>query len=126
MRGCNLFPLKEFLRLVHGSQSTRRPTAMLVSFNDDSGTHNGAKVILLCGFLADGDEWVKIDQPWEEVIHKPGWPSVIKAFHNVDCVAGDGEFRGWSYAQRLAMLGDLVSVIISLPLMAIGAAVIVD
>ena len=43
---------------------------MLVSFNDDSGTHNGAKVILLCGFLADGDEWVKIDQPWEEVIHK--------------------------------------------------------
>jgi hypothetical protein len=99
---------------------------MLVSFNDDSGTHHGAKVVLLCGFLADGDDWVKIDEPWQRVLHKPEWPSIIKAFHTADCVAGDREFRDWSYAQRLAMLGDLVNVIIALPIMAIGAAVIVD
>jgi uncharacterized protein DUF3800 len=98
---------------------------MLVSFNDDSGTHDGAKIVLLCGFLADGDDWVKIDDPWQAVLHKPEWPSIIKAFHTADCVAGDGKFRGWSYAQRLAMLGDLVNVIVSLPVMAIGAAVIV-
>jgi hypothetical protein len=99
---------------------------MLVSFNDDSGTHKGAKVVLLCGFLADGDDWAKIDEPWQAVFRKPEWPSIIKAFHTFDCVDGVKEFLGWSYAQRLAMLGDLVNVIVSLPIMAIGAAVIVD
>ena len=98
---------------------------MLVSFNDDSGTHDGAKVVLLCGFLADGDDWLKIDAPWNAVLSKQEWPSVIKAFHTFDCVDGVKEFLGWSYAQRLAMLGDLVNVIVSLPIMAIGAAVIV-
>lgn len=99
---------------------------MLISYNDDSGTHDNSKIICLCGFLADADDWSKLDDDWQNVIHKPEWPSIIRAFHTVDCVAGGGEFRGWTYPQRLAIYGDLVNVIISSPLQAIGAAVIVD
>jgi hypothetical protein len=99
---------------------------MLVSYNDDSGTHSSAKVVLLCGFLASADDWIRIDQPWQAVIHKPEWPCIIKAFHAADCVSGDGEFRGWSFAQRLAIFGDLINVILALPIKALGAAVVVD
>jgi hypothetical protein len=99
---------------------------MLLSFNDDSGTHDAAKVMLLCGFLASAEIWGKLEQSWHAVLQKPEWPSIINAFHAADCVNGDGEFRGWTYPQRLAIFGDLVNVIISFPLLAIGAAVIVD
>lgn len=99
---------------------------MLLSYNDDSGTHDGAKVILLCGFLATSDTWGDVEQSWQSVLSKPEWPSIINAFHAADCVNGNGEFRRWTYPQRLAIFGDLVNVIVSLPLLAIGAAVIVN
>ena len=99
---------------------------MLVSYNDDSGTHDGAKVLSLCGFLADADDWANLDKSWQAVIHKPDWPSMITKFHTVDCVNEREEFRGWSYAQRLAMFGDFVNVIVASPIRVIGTAIIVD
>jgi len=99
---------------------------MLLSYNDDSGTHDETKVMVLCGFLATPDTWRSVEQAWQAILNKSEWPAVIKAFHAVDCVNGHGEFRGWTYSQRLAMFGDLVNVIVSSPLLAIGAAVIVQ
>jgi hypothetical protein len=97
---------------------------MLFSYNDDSGTHCGSKVLSLCGFLANGEDWEKLDDHWRAVLSKGEWPSRITAFHTVDCVAESEEFRGWSYPQRLAMFGDFVNVIVASPMRAIGAAVI--
>lgn len=121
-----MISLRHLLQFVHGSSSGKRRTAMLFSYNDDTGTHAGAKVIALCGFLADADDWEKLDAQWRAVMDKPEWPSRIKAFHTVDCVAKAEEFHDWSYPQRFTMFGDLVSAIVASPMRAIGAAVITD
>ena len=100
---------------------------MLISYADDSGTHKQAKIVCLGGFLGDADEWSSLDDAWKAVLGKPEWPSRIKVFHTVDCVQQDKEFREWSYAERLAIFGDLVNVILAFPnLRALGAAVVVD
>jgi hypothetical protein len=97
---------------------------MLISYNDDSGTHCDARVVCMCGFLADADEWSKLDEAWQTILDKPSWPSRIRAFHTVDCVHEEKEFASWNYAHRLALFGELVDVIMASPVRAIGAAVI--
>lgn len=99
---------------------------MLVSYNDDSGTHEGAKIIALCGFLAEASEWETLDQSWHPILAKPEWPSRVSAFHTVDCANQDGEFKNWSYSYRLALFGDLITAICAAKVRAIGAALIVE
>src|ERR1019366_2305906 len=97
---------------------------MLISYNDDGGTHKGAQIITLCGFVAEGDLWGEFDKKWKAVLHQAGRPSKVKAFHGYDCVHQDGEFRPWSYAECLALFGDLVNVILEFDIRVIGAAVV--
>jgi hypothetical protein len=119
--------LEEILKFSFGPNcGGQKPLDMLISYNDDAGSHANAKIVALCGFLGSLDDWAKMDAPWRDVLHKRSWPSRIKAFHTVDCVNGFGDFSGWTYAQRLAMFGDLVSVLLSFPIHAIGAAIVVE
>lgn len=100
---------------------------VLLTYVDDSGTHKKSNIVALCGFIADGDAWEKLGDAWEAVLDRPEWPSRITEFHSFDCVQGDHEFAPpWTYAQRLALYGDLVSVIVeNASLRAIGSAVVV-
>ena len=44
----------------------------------------------------------------------------------VECVHGEREFVGWSFAERLAIFGELSSVIMASPWLAIASAVITE
>jgi hypothetical protein len=95
-------------------------------FFDGSNTHAGAKVWSLCGFLGEDTAFIELYDEWNRVLDKPCWPKRPKRFHMVDCVHGDGEFVGWSFAERLAMFGELASVIMACPLAALGSVVITE
>jgi hypothetical protein len=45
--------------------------------------------------------------------------------HTVEFVHGYGEFEGWIFAERLTIWGELISVITSTPLAALGSVVII-
>lgn len=99
---------------------------MIRTYTDDSGTHEGSKILALCGFLADAAAWSKLEAAWEKVLDKPEWPTRVTEFHSFDCVHGEGEFvPPWTYAQRLALYGDLVNTLLGCgDLRAIGSAVV--
>jgi len=97
----------------------------VLAYVDDSGTHEGAKILALCGFLADANVWEGLDEAWKGVLAKPEWPTRVTEFHSFDCVHGEGEFGPpWTYALRLALYGDLVNVLLGHNLRAIGSAVV--
>jgi Protein of unknown function (DUF3800) len=99
---------------------------MFYGFFDGSNTHAGAKVWALCGYLMDEAACARLIEEWNAVLDKPEWPNRLKRFHMVDCVHGDGEFVGWSFAERLALLGDLTSVIMGIPCVAVSSVVIAE
>jgi hypothetical protein len=93
---------------------------------DDSHTHEGAKILSVCGFLADPRIWSDVDQDWKKVLDKSDWPKKPAEFHMYDCVHGYGEFEGWSEAERLAIYGDMVGVLSQVNLIAIGSGIDID
>ncbi|HEV3316800.1 MAG TPA: hypothetical protein VG488_07535 [Candidatus Angelobacter sp.] len=123
----------DFFHAFHGPwRKGRRVTAVIFGYADGSGSHLGsksgpAKVRCIGALLGDQDAWIDLCERWNNVLDKPEWPSRIQKFHMVDCVNHVGEFENWSYAERLALFGDLVGVIIASPeIHAIGSSNIID
>jgi hypothetical protein len=100
---------------------------VIFGYCDGSGTHKGSKVMCVAGFIGDKDAWIDFDERWNHVIDKPEWRSRIRAFGTYDCAHQAKEFRNWTYAERLALFGDLVGVIIDSPeLHAIGSTALIN
>lgn len=99
---------------------------MFLGFFDASNTHEGAKVWSLCGFPGEEAAFASLAEAWNEVLDKPEWPMRLKRFHMVDCVHGEREFLGWSFAERLAVFGDLASVIMRAPLAGVSSVVVTE
>ena len=116
----------DLLFFVCGPQRGKRTIAVLYGFMDASNTHGGARVWCLCGFLCDEDAFVKLDQSWNRVLDKPTWPTRVKRFHTVECVHQYGQFEKWQFADRLAIWGELIDVIVSIPIVALGSVVITE
>ncbi len=118
--------VRDMFVLTHGFQSEGKSVAVLYGFFDGSSTHAGARVWTLCGFLGGFDEFCKLDEGWNKVLDKKDWPNRPKELHMYDCVHGGGEFKGWSLAERLAIFGDLATIVSGLDILALGSIVIVD
>lgn len=104
--------VRDMFFFMHGPSTHKKAVAVFFGFLDGSNTHDGAKVYSLCGFLGESAAFEGLNRSWNSVLDKSDWPCRPKRFHMVDCVHGDGEFLGWSFPQRLAIFGDLATVII--------------
>jgi len=118
--------IEHMFRLGHGSQRNGRLCAVIYGYFDDSNTHDGSKLICVCGFLGDPRIWDDLDKEWQKVLDKSDWPQRPSEFHMVDCVHGVEEFQDWTLAQRLAIFGDLANVIAASNIMALGSIFMVD
>jgi Protein of unknown function (DUF3800) len=119
--------IENMFRIAHGSYFMRnRLCVVIYGYFDGSSTHDGLKVLSLCGFLGDPRVWDDFDQEWQRVLNKSDWPHRPSEFHMVDCVHGTKEFEGWRLAERLAIFGDLASVITDSNVMALGSIFIAD
>lgn len=113
--------------LVLGPSSEHgKVVAVIFGYFDESSTHEGSRVASLCGFLADPHVWDDFDQAWKKVLDKRDWPNRPSEFHMYDCVRGIGTFSGWSFAERLAIYGDMVSLLCDTNLVALGSAIVVE
>jgi len=99
---------------------------VVAGYFDDSSTHKGSKIYALCGFLGDPRIWDDFDREWNKVLDKKDWPNRPREFHCYDCVHATKEFDGWSFAQRLAIFGDLATVICESNVMALGSLIVVE
>lgn len=86
---------------------------MLWAYIDGSGTHRGSPVVSFSGFAAPQRNWLDFDAAWNSVLDSRTWPSRLSRFHAFHCAHGEGEFfeGRWTFAERLALFGELADVI---------------
>ncbi|MCZ6495804.1 MAG: DUF3800 domain-containing protein [Alphaproteobacteria bacterium] len=82
---------------------------------DESGIHEGARVVSVAGYFARPKEWKRFTHDWTRVLK----PAGIKCFHATDCQALEGEFKGWSADDRDELVKRLLPII---PRYAVGFA----
>jgi hypothetical protein len=99
---------------------------VLRAYFDDSGTHDQSKVISLAGFLGDGNMWDRFDNAWSPLLVTPKCGGPLSEFKTYDCVHGVEEFAPplWNFADRLALAGKAVDVLIQSEVFAIGSAIV--
>lgn len=64
---------------------------------DESGTHDGAQVMGLAGYVFDAKQAARFSRDWSKCLHSIGIPFA----HMTDCATGNGVYRGLSLEQRI-------------------------
>jgi len=75
---------------------------MLACYLDDSGTHDQSRVIVWAGLAGHIQHFKEFEKKWKRQLRDPcdGLKPQIKALHSSYLALGDGEFAGYSEAER--------------------------
>lgn len=79
---------------------------MLAAYFDESGTHDGSKVMVLGGLVSSLSQWERLTRSWERVLSEKG----LASFHAVDCAQGVKAFTSWDRESRAALNKQLVAL----------------
>ncbi len=97
---------------------------MLTAYFDDSGTHTDSDVVLWSGLFGNHYQWEHFDKLWTEKLRNPSpGKEPLQRFHMANCMAGDGEFLGWSRLATKFLVHELVDIILRCGLYSDGAAI---
>lgn len=88
-------------------------------YRDESGTHRGAEIVVVAGFISNVDRWVELSAAWLDALKSWG----IDSFHMTDFENRQNQFRGWSETQRKECLNHLIDLINGHTFNSIGYAV---
>lgn len=79
----------------------------LYGFFDESGIHDGARVLALGGWVGTEKDWRDFDTYWHAALAKHR----VTIFHFSKCESGHGEFEGWSSSRKARLIEGLIRVI---------------
>lgn len=97
---------------------------MLRAYFDDSGTHRDSKVVLMGGLIGTVQQWEGFERQWAAKLAAPlQGKAPLAAFHLTDCNSAQGEFRGYSRAERDALTHDFRLIIIEADLISTTSAI---
>jgi hypothetical protein len=111
--------------LLHGPESERH-LLMVFGYFDESFDKKAPDVNTraVCGLIGEKRSWETFNARWWSTLRDPKWPSKPRSFHATECAAGDGQFAGWTYTYRLALIGALMEVIKTSDLLACGVTIL--
>jgi hypothetical protein len=118
-------PIMEIIRAVHPPSDRAKFTAVFKAYFDDSGVHEGAKVISLSGFIADASVWDEFDREWKKALTLTPHPP-LPEFHMSPCANHTEEFEDWSFPDRLMLVGNLIAVLKKVNVLALGSAIVTE
>ena len=95
---------------------------MLYAFFDESGIHEGAKILAVGGWVATQDEFETLASHWNTVLRRAG----VKVFHFVDFNHSIREFEGWTPRWKEEFLKDMFDVLGRRQLMGVSGAIVMD
>src|ERR1041385_5553142 len=97
---------------------------MIGAFFDDSGTHTLSEIMVLGGVVGTDWQWDAYAERWRALLASPlpGKPR-LKQFHLAPCRAGQGEFMGYTQAERDHINYLFRKVIVDVGMVTIAAAV---
>jgi hypothetical protein len=100
-----LWQLLPSLSGLSNDERSRRPLLVMHAYVDDSVE---APVFVLAGFVARAEQWAELTVRWRSALERP---PRLDFFKMKEAHALQGQFRGWSKADRDARLAEFVSII---------------
>jgi hypothetical protein len=89
---------------------------MQIVMADESG-FAGDGYFAMAGYVADHELWAAFDPYWNAILRKHG----VDHFHMKDFAHARGAFEGWDEDRRRPLMADLLEIVTSAPIRAIGA-----
>ncbi len=98
---------------------------MSMGYFDDSGTHGSSEVVVWGGLMGTESQWLKFEREWKARLAEPlpGKPP-LRRFHMTECMARDGEFRGYSGPEKDAVIHDFRKIILDAGIYGYAAGVV--
>jgi len=81
---------------------------MLTGYLDESGTHPGARVTTVGGFVSTAEAWDTFDREWAALLARAG----ASRLHMKALAHFKGEYEGWSESRRRQLLRDALFCIL--------------
>jgi hypothetical protein len=80
---------------------------VLTAYLDESGTHAGAEVSAMAGFVGNARQWRKYEKRTAGLFKRYG----VKVFHAIDVRRGHGDFKGWTVDRKIEFLDEFQHII---------------
>jgi hypothetical protein len=94
---------------------------MITAYMDESGTHQGSKVLVIAAYVGDSETWGLVETCFKQAEEKAG-----RIFHAVDCAQGGKNFRGVAKDDRFQLTMRMVEIVNTHDLFGIAWGGIVD
>jgi hypothetical protein len=80
-------------------------TSMLSAYFEDSGTHRNSQIVVTGGLIGAETNWSRFETAWKAKLADPldGRKPPLREFHMAPCMLREGEFQGYSEAERNAL-----------------------
>src|SRR5258708_7110725 len=75
---------------------------IFTAYFDESGTHTGANLSVMAGFVGDARQWRK----FEKRVSKLFVRFRVDVFHTIDVRRSDADFEGWTVDRKLEFLDE--------------------
>jgi hypothetical protein len=80
---------------------------ILTAYFDESGTHAGAEISAMAGFLGDARQWRKFEKRVTKLFKR----FRVDVFHTIDVRRSDKDFDGWTVDRKIEFLDEFQHVI---------------
>lgn len=95
---------------------------MFAGYFDESGLDAHSKTFWVAGYVQHFRDWPSFSFDWNRALRSRG----VAAFHMMDLVGRRANFDGWSDAQAVDLMDELVSIINSSDVLGFGAGLVKD
>lgn len=89
--------IADFCLAMAHRQELERLVAVFTAYFDESGTHAGAPVSAMAGFVGDQRQWRKFQKRTGKLFSR----FRVNVFHAIDVRRGDNDFDGWSVDRKI-------------------------
>lgn len=94
---------------------------MITAYIDESGTHQGSKVLIVAGYIGTTEVWTSVEKRFSKADTLSG-----RIFHAVDCATGGRDFRGIHKDRRYRLYRKMVKIINDHDIFGVGTGALID
>ena len=76
---------------------------VFTAYLDESGTHAGAELSAMAGFVGDARQWRKFEKRTAKLFKR----FHVDVFHTIDVRRSDKDFAGWTVDRKIEFLDEL-------------------
>ncbi|HXM99846.1 MAG TPA: DUF3800 domain-containing protein [Candidatus Dormibacteraeota bacterium] len=95
---------------------------MFTAYFDDSGTDENSKIAVAACYIGTVEQWDRLARAWDSIRREEH--AAFEYFATADCLAGAGQFAGWTWEKRDRLIRRLIAETRNRVRLGIGTAVI--